>query len=59
MASKRHIRDKQCTGKIRHTLEGAYQSRRELMSRGNNANLNIYKCKFCKSYHVGHRLFRG
>ncbi len=53
MASKRRIRGKSCTGKIRHkTREGAEAHARDLRSKGER--VWVYRCHFCGGWHVGH-----
>jgi hypothetical protein len=55
MASKRHARRKQCTGKKRHdTSDAAYAHRRWIArTQETYGRLVVYKCSFCKKYHVG------
>ncbi len=56
MSSKRRIRRKACTGKIRHeTQQEAAGHRSHLIrSKGYQGLLNTYHCKFCGGWHVGH-----
>lgn len=57
MASKRHIRRKQCGGKKRFESHGeAHGIMHSLISSGNKRGgwLHVYFCKFCKGYHFGH-----
>lgn len=55
MASKRHLREKACTGKIRYTTpEQAYSARRSTNRKHYTGPMNVYKCKFCGGYHIGH-----
>lgn len=55
MASKRAIRRKACTGKTQHdTIEKAYGHKHSLLALG-ETNIDVYKCKFCGFWHVGHR----
>jgi hypothetical protein len=48
MASKRRLRRKQCTGKKKH--ETFQEARMFLRGPG----MNVYKCRFCGKFHVGH-----
>lgn len=57
MSSKRAIRRKQCTGKVRHdTQEHALVAVRALVKKyaGNIGHLSPYRCGFCGGWHVGH-----
>jgi hypothetical protein len=54
MSSKRHIRRKQCQGKVAYpTLESAQIAAR-ISSRKFNTGLSPYKCHFCRGFHIGH-----
>ena len=54
MSSKRAIRRKACEGKIKHNSRNdAWAARRKLPF--DESPMNIYKCKFCKKWHIGHR----
>lgn len=39
-----------CSGKIRHPSKGAAVA---VMKRMNNAQLSAYRCRSCRSWHVG------
>lgn len=56
MASKRHARRRQCEGKKRYADAASAQRIAAKMARRNADGwwLNVYKCPFCKAYHVGH-----
>ena len=54
MASKRRKRMKSCTGKVQHTKDGAFEARRRNKIGGGIGQMNVYKCHFCKAYHIGH-----
>lgn len=42
-----------CLGKIKHTLSSAeYTLSKTKFTKG---ILEIYKCEFCKAYHIGHK----
>ena len=59
MASKRRLRRKQCTGKVRYPNHKAAGTALYHMKRRGEFGLSVqrlgYKCTFCKKYHVGHR----
>ena len=56
MASKRRIRRKSCEGKKRYMDTG--EARKSLYFQKRNGSLkgliNIYHCKFCGKFHLGH-----
>jgi hypothetical protein len=53
MASKRRIRRKSCTGKIRHaSKEEARIAAQKLRAKGEI--VGVYLCRFCNGWHVGH-----
>lgn len=51
------LRKSMCGEKVRHTSKRkANEHIEEMKARGINvANLNVYKCPFCRKWHVGHR----
>ena len=51
MASKRKVRRKSCEGKIRYD---SIPSAMAGMKKTSSCGLNVYKCKFCGKFHVGH-----
>jgi len=53
MSSKRRIRRKACVGKIRSTTAEA--AREQMLATHRPGRLNVYPCRFCGGYHVGHR----
>lgn len=57
MASKRHIRRAGCEGKRRYNTEAQADSARfyHLQMLGTNCRLNVYLCRFCDHYHLGHQ----
>lgn len=57
MSSKRRIRRKQCGKKIRYvTQEEAKAAMGSMFRRcGYPGAMNIYHCKFCGGWHIGHR----
>lgn len=51
MASKRRLRRKSCLGKAAHsTRDGSLIQLWRSRARG----LLVYRCNFCKQFHVGH-----
>jgi rubrerythrin len=56
MASKRGIRRKACGKKIRFPdAEAASKARSSLhRNKGYQGMINVYRCQFCGSYHIGH-----
>lgn len=58
MASKRRLRRKGCTGKIRHPAESEAAIHAKSLSKAEGEKMAWYKCKFCKGWHVGHRAKR-
>ena len=56
MASKRRIRRKSCTGKQRHATpaKGHAHIARLHRSKGWQGRMDVYRCRFCNGYHVGH-----
>jgi NOL1/NOP2/fmu family ribosome biogenesis protein len=52
MASKRRLRRKACEGKKKHTREGVEIARGVMKKKG--VRMVIYKCRFCRMYHLGH-----
>lgn len=55
MASKRHIRRKACTGKVRHETEAFALIARRKTNPGLVGSMGVYRCDFCGGFHVGHR----
>ena len=51
MASKRHLRRRQCENKKR--FASSEEGRRHIPPKVNNVFYNVYRCQFCKGYHVG------
>jgi hypothetical protein len=55
MASKRHQRNRECTGKVRYkTSTGAFIARKQMVGK-HGGFFDVYHCKWCKGYHIGHR----
>lgn len=54
MASKRRIRRKQCTGKVRHQERTSAVEQLIKVNKKAMVKLACYYCKFCKGYHIGH-----
>lgn len=57
MSSKRAIRRKACKGKVRHVdAQSAAQALFALhRNKGYQGPMNVYACRFCGGYHIGHR----
>lgn len=56
MSSKRRLRRKSCTGKVRHETHGgalAHIRAIRAMNPG-TPRLNPYRCQFCNFFHLGH-----
>lgn len=57
MSSKRAIRRRSCSRKIRHTTES--DARRHIaglnIGKGYQGAMNAYRCSFCGGWHIGHR----
>lgn len=58
MASRRHIRRKQCEGKVRHETaqEAGTASWKAKQKWGDS--MYPYKCSNCHGWHIGHMSFR-
>lgn len=56
MSSKRHVRRKQCSGKIRHSSKHDAEVAlfRLTRRRGYTGYMHAYHCEFCGGYHIGH-----
>ncbi|KQT52202.1 MULTISPECIES: hypothetical protein [unclassified Aureimonas] len=60
MASKRRLRRKSCTSKVRHETEGsAWGVVRNLIRKGKGDGLRAYRCGNCSGWHVGHPIGSG
>lgn len=55
MASKRHVRQKQCGDKQRYSDIKAAKSAAVLLFFRTGEKLTSYRCKFCGCWHIGHR----
>lgn len=56
MASKRRLRRRSCERKVRHEDPGAAWAmvKRLHRTKGDQGNLQVYRCPFCGGWHVGH-----
>jgi hypothetical protein len=54
MASKRRLKRKACTGKIKYAKVSAAIAASRALYKKTGAYVQAYKCKYCSSYHVGH-----
>lgn len=61
VSSKRRIRRKSCAGKVRHDDAATARKALFLTVQGDRVHqpMNVYRCKFCKGYHIGHRGGKG
>lgn len=46
----------QCLGKVAHKYLTCAEYALDHMVAKDRGNLEIYKCRFCKKYHIGHKL---
>jgi len=54
MASKRHLRKKMCTRKQRYLTMDDAQIGAGRINAVFKTHVFVYKCTFCKGWHVGH-----
>lgn len=54
MASKRNLRRKACTGKVRYDNANAAQQAAHSACRNTGGWIVAYGCKFCGGHHIGH-----
>lgn len=54
MASKRHIRRKQCSGKVKYGSMDAANIVVDNWHKHGDTFIHAYECKFCGQYHIGH-----
>lgn len=57
MGSKRAIRRKACTGKIRYSTREKARAR-VFKTSFDGRSLDVYKCEFCGGWHIGHTMRR-
>lgn len=50
MTSKRRIRQRECSGKVRHASRDITWA----AAKHTGTGLHIYRCRWCKSWHAGH-----
>ena len=57
MSSKRRIKRRSCTGKVRHVDSAAARKalRATVRHDEEHQTMNVYHCRFCGGYHIGHR----
>lgn len=48
-----------CAGKVRHPSAGAAEAHRRALARTDARPLSVYRCTFCKQWHVGHTKYGG
>ena len=54
MASKRHVRRKQCEGKLKFPDQPAAQRAAASHMKTYGQWMTGYRCKFCNGFHIGH-----
>jgi hypothetical protein len=55
MASKRRQRRNECGDKVRHSSpQAAWGHAHSLRQKEQFGRVGIYKCRFCRAWHVGH-----
>ena len=54
MSSKRRIRRKGCTGKIKHVSQKAAERVRRMVATRELRRTQTYKCQHCGYWHWGH-----
>lgn len=56
MSSKRRLRRKSCSGKRAYdsSAEGMTAMMNLKRNTGDTSWFNVYRCRFCKRYHIGH-----
>jgi len=56
MSSKRRLRKKICTSKVKfESNDDARKALGRMFVRGHiDGRMDVYKCKFCSGYHIGH-----
>lgn len=61
VSSKRRIRRKACKSKIRHADGPAGRAALSALNRnkGYEGPMNVYACRFCGGWHIGHTPGRG
>lgn len=55
MSSKRNVRRRTCDRKVRYETQEEASAARTRLFRSGSGGMNVYKCKFCGGYHIGHR----
>jgi hypothetical protein len=53
MASKRHLRRRQCESKKKYKNEKEVKTALVALIKGTGYSGGYYKCHFCKNYHIG------
>jgi hypothetical protein len=56
MASKRQLRRRSCTGKVRYPERGPaeWARKKSYLRFEYTGKYNVYKCTFCNGWHIGH-----
>jgi hypothetical protein len=55
MASKRHVKRKQCGDKRRYPDIKAAKTASVLLFQRTGSKLQSYYCKYCRHWHIGHK----
>lgn len=56
MSSKRRVRGRSCTGKVRHASAAGQAAMAGVQQRkGYDGPMACYHCSFCSGWHIGHR----
>lgn len=56
MSSKRHKRRRSCESKVAYDTPGsAHGAILRMNARRYLGPMRVYRCKFCKRYHIGHK----
>ena len=50
----RKRRRKECDGKVKHATREKAVSHLIFLKKEGRARMHVYKCSFCKQWHVGH-----
>lgn len=56
MASKRRLRRRSCSRKVRHATSASAQAAITALHarKGYQGRLDVYICRFCGAFHIGH-----
>lgn len=56
MSSRRRVRARECTGKVKHETEAAARRALAVSARRPKfeGTVGVYRCRFCRGWHLGH-----